>query len=82
MKKAGQTELRQYSLEAYINTIALIEGLKRAGKNLNHESLRSALESMNGYDIGGININWSSTSHQGFKEPYLSRIKNGLLTPL
>jgi hypothetical protein len=43
----------------------LVEGLKRAGKDLTRDKLISGLESMANTDIGGYNINYSPTSHNG-----------------
>ncbi|MEW6615536.1 MAG: ABC transporter substrate-binding protein [Thermodesulfobacteriota bacterium] len=51
----------------WIMATVLVEGLKRAGKNLDEEALVSALESMKNYDTGGLcaPITYSSESHKG-----------------
>ena len=48
------------------NTV-LVEGLKRAGRNLNEKTLISALENIKNYDTGGLcgPISYSPTSHKG-----------------
>ena len=45
----------------------LAEGFKRAGKNLNGETLVKALEGIKNYDTGGLcgPITYSSTCHKG-----------------
>ena len=65
MKKAGKGDLSFTSLEGYIAARVLVEGLKRSGKDLTREKLISGLESMANTDIGGYNINYSPTSHNG-----------------
>lgn len=65
MKKSGKTDLSFTSLEGYIAARVLVEGLKRAGKDLTREKLISGLESMTNTDIGGFHINYSPTSHNG-----------------
>jgi branched-chain amino acid transport system substrate-binding protein len=49
-----------------LNTV-LVEGLKRAGRNLDEEALIKAIESIKNYDTGGLcgPITYSSTSHKG-----------------
>ncbi|RJP55046.1 MAG: hypothetical protein C4549_09020 [Deltaproteobacteria bacterium] len=52
---------------AWLCNALLAEGLKRAGRNLDEQSLVSALESIKNYDTGGLSgpINYSSSSHKG-----------------
>jgi len=65
--EAGHEELSVTGLEGYIAARVLVEGLKRAGRNLTRERLIRALESINArnYDGGGYAVNFSSTRHQG-----------------
>ncbi|HTD05685.1 MAG TPA: ABC transporter permease, partial [Undibacterium sp.] len=46
-----------------------VEGLKRSGRNLTRDRLISALESINtsNYDVGGFDVNFSPSSHNGSK---------------
>jgi branched-chain amino acid transport system substrate-binding protein len=54
------------SLEGYVVASILIEGLKRAGKDLSSESLVAALESIQGLDLGvGVPIAFGQAEHQG-----------------
>ena len=43
----------------------LVEALRRAGRKLTRESLVSALESMHGYDVGGLTVRYEAGSHPG-----------------
>jgi ABC-type branched-subunit amino acid transport system substrate-binding protein len=52
-------------MEGYLMARTLVEGLKRAGRDLNREKLISALESINNVDFGGFRINYSPTTRQG-----------------
>ncbi|KAF0122878.1 MAG: amino acid/amide ABC transporter substrate-binding protein HAAT family [bacterium] len=52
---------------AWLCTAVLVEGLKRAGRNLDEEALINALESTKKYDTGGLSgpISYSLESHKG-----------------
>ncbi len=65
MKKAGQSDLSFTSLEGYIAARVLVEGLRRAGREVSREKLIAALEGMSNTDIGGFNINFSPSNHNG-----------------
>jgi len=65
--KAGSKDFNFSSLEGYIVAKVMVEGLKRSGKDLTREKLVSALESMNGVDIGEFTVNFSPTNHSGSK---------------
>jgi branched-chain amino acid transport system substrate-binding protein len=62
---APQTEPSFSSLEGFINAKVLVEALRRAGRRLTREGLISALESMHGYDLGGLTVSYTAESHQG-----------------
>jgi len=54
------------SLEGYIATNVLMEGFRRAGKNLTTESLIDALEGIRNLDLGiGTPISFGPSEHQG-----------------
>jgi len=53
------------SLEGFLAANLMIEGLKRAGKNLNTDTLIDALESIKGLDIGiGTPLTFGPSEHQ------------------
>src|SRR5215468_2320688 len=54
------------SLEGYVAGSLLLEGLKRAGRQLDTEKLVEALETVRGFDMGlGALISFGPTEHQG-----------------
>lgn len=54
-----------YGMEGYLMARTLVEGLKRAGREVSREKLVAALESMNNVDFGGYRVNYSTTARQG-----------------
>ncbi|MDP3638636.1 MAG: ABC transporter substrate-binding protein [Azonexus sp.] len=54
-----------YGMEGYLMARTLVEGLKRAGRDLTREKLVSSLESINNVDFGGYRINYSGTARHG-----------------
>ena len=63
-KLSEKQQFTYYGLEGYIMARTLVEGLKRAGKDLTRDKLVSALESLSNTDIGGYRINYSATARQ------------------
>src|SRR5215813_5271390 len=77
MTKAGNTDFNFSSLEGYIVAKVMVEGLKRAGKDLTREKLVSALESMNKVDIGDFIVSFSPANHSGSRFVDLTMIGRG-----
>lgn len=77
VKKAGRSDYSFTELEGYIAARVLVEGLRRAGKDLSRDKLISALETMTRTDIGGFAINFSPSNHNGSNFVDLSIIGNG-----
>jgi ABC-type branched-subunit amino acid transport system substrate-binding protein len=77
MTKAGNTDFNFSSLEGYIVGKVMVEGLKRAGKDLSREKLITALEGMNNVDIGDFVVSFSPTNHSGSKYVDLTMIGRG-----
>lgn len=65
MTGAGQKDFDFSSMEGYLTARVLVEGLRRAGRNLSRETLISGLESMHDVNLGGFTINYSAKDHQG-----------------
>ncbi|MDQ7970771.1 MAG: ABC transporter substrate-binding protein [Oxalicibacterium faecigallinarum] len=63
--KAANVPLSYAAMEGYMSAKVLVEGLRRAGRNLTRESLIKALESMQRVDIGGVLISYSARDHTG-----------------
>lgn len=64
-KAAGKAELTPAMLEGFAAARVLVEGLKRAGNNPTREKLRTALESMQKVDIGGLEVSFGPRDHTG-----------------
>lgn len=66
-----------YGMEAYLMARTMVEGLKRAGKDLSRDKLVTALESMGGVDFGGYRVNYSPASRIGSRFVELTVIGPG-----
>jgi branched-chain amino acid transport system substrate-binding protein len=53
------------AMEGFVAAKVLVEGLKRAGRNLTRESLISGLESIRRVDLGGLVLSYSERDHNG-----------------
>ena len=63
------------SLEGYVAAKLLIEGLQRAGRNLNTDSLVAALESIKGLDTGiGTPLSFGPSEHQASHKVWLTAL--------
>ena len=64
VQKAGSDHKPNYSaMEGYIAAKLFVEGLRRAGKAPNRESLIAGLEAVQGLDLGGFVAGYSARSH-------------------
>jgi ABC-type branched-subunit amino acid transport system substrate-binding protein len=54
-----------YGMEGYLMARTMVEGLRRAGKDLTRDKLVSALEGMSNVDFGGYRVNYTGTAHLG-----------------
>jgi ABC-type branched-subunit amino acid transport system substrate-binding protein len=74
LAKEKNVELSPAMLEGYAAAKVLVEGLRRAGPNPTRAKLIAALETLNKYDIGGLEVSFSSTDHTGLDFADLSII--------
>ena len=66
------------SLEGYINAKVLVEGLRRAGRELNRETFINAIESIQKLDLGIANLlSFSPSDHQGLERVYFTYLQDG-----
>jgi len=65
MQAAGQTTFSLPSLEGYVDACVLAEGLRRAGPGATRARLMAALESIEGYDLGGMKISFGRANREG-----------------
>lgn len=74
LAKAKNLELSPITLEGFVSAKVVVEGLRRAGPNPTREKLRRALETFNRFDLGGLELSYSSTDHTGLDYADLSII--------
>jgi branched-chain amino acid transport system substrate-binding protein len=77
MTEAGQKDFDFSSLEGYLTARVLVEGLRRAGKNLTRDALIAGLESMHDVNLGGFTIRYGANDHQGSNFTDLTFIGRG-----
>jgi branched-chain amino acid transport system substrate-binding protein len=78
IRKAGVPELNYTNLEACIAAKVLVEGMKRAGRDVSRESLYKSLAGLGQYDAGGYTVNFGPELRQGSHYVELAVIsKNG-----
>jgi len=63
-----------------------LEAMKRAGQNLNPDTLKAAMETLSNYDTGGVfpPVNYSPTSHAPAEmvKFFKADVPNGKLVPI
>jgi len=78
VRKAGIAELTYTNLEACIAAKVLVEGIRRAGRDVSRESLYKALQTLTSYDAGGYMVRFGPDQRHGSHYVELSVIsKNG-----
>lgn len=66
-----------YGLEAYLTARTMVEGLRRAGRDLTRDKLVSTLETLSNIDLGGYRMNYSPTARYGSRFVELTVIGPG-----
>ncbi len=72
------------SLEGFVDAMVLVEGLKKAGKELTREGLIRGIESIHELDLGlgpQLKLNYSSKDHKGFNHVLPTVIRGGRAVP-
>ena len=72
------------SLEGFVDAMVLVEGLKRAGKDLTREGLIRGIESIHEHDIGlgpQLKLNYSSKEHKGLDHVLPTVVRGGRAVP-
>jgi branched-chain amino acid transport system substrate-binding protein len=62
--ETGKAEYSFLTLESYLSARILVDGLRRAGRDLTRDKLVAALETMHDVDFGGFRVNFSRNSHE------------------
>jgi branched-chain amino acid transport system substrate-binding protein len=72
------------SLEGFVDAMVLVEGLKRAGKELTREGLIRGIESIHEQDMGlgpQLKLAYSARSHKGFTQVIPTVVRGGRAVP-
>lgn len=72
------------SLEGFVDAMVMVEGLKRAGKDLTREGLIRAIESIHEHDLGlgpQLKLNYSAKEHKGFDHVIPTVVRGGRAVP-
>jgi branched-chain amino acid transport system substrate-binding protein len=77
-KHLGKKEFSFTSLESFIAAKITVEALKRAGPRLTRENFMQALDGMKDVDLGGYNVNFSPTNHNGSNQVEMTVIGSQL----
>jgi ABC-type branched-subunit amino acid transport system substrate-binding protein len=65
MVAAGQKEFSHLSLEGYLNAKLVTEALRRAGPKLTRVALTSAMDSIRGFNMGGLDVTFGQGAASG-----------------
>ena len=68
------------SFEGFVDAMVLVEGLKRAGKDLSREKFISAIESIHEMNVGlgsKLLLGYGPDDHKGFDDVYPTVVRNG-----
>lgn len=68
------------SFEGFVDAMVLVEGLKRAGKDLTRENFIAAIESIHSMNIGmgsKLLLDYGPNDHKGFDDVYPTIVQNG-----
>ncbi|HKI26688.1 MAG TPA: ABC transporter substrate-binding protein [Candidatus Sulfotelmatobacter sp.] len=69
------------SLEGFVDAMVLVEGLKRAGKDVTREKFISAVESIHEMNVGmgsKLLLDYGPADHKGFDNVYPTIVSNGV----
>jgi len=84
-KYAGGTPPSYISFEGFVDAMVIVEGLKRAGKDLTRERFISAIESIQNMDVGlgpRFMLDYGVKDHKGFNSVDAVVLRNGRPLPI
>lgn len=64
-KSKNITDVSPAMLEGFVSAKVLVEALRRAGPKPTRARLQTALETMKGFDLGGLSLSFSASDHTG-----------------
>jgi len=62
-RSGGDPKPTYTSIEGFVAAKIFVEGLRRAGRGVTRDTLIAALESIQGYDLGGFQVNYGARDH-------------------
>jgi branched-chain amino acid transport system substrate-binding protein len=83
-KYAPSSQPNFVSLEGFVDAMVLVEGLKRAGKDLTREGLIRGIESIHELDLGlgpELKLDYGPKDHKGFDHVLPTVIRGGRAVP-
>jgi branched-chain amino acid transport system substrate-binding protein len=81
MRAIGLTNFSYMGLEGYMNSVVLVEGLRRASQNLTEDSLVDSLEHLT-IDFRSFAIHFSPETRQGAHQVFLTKVDHGRAVPI
>jgi branched-chain amino acid transport system substrate-binding protein len=76
-KRNKKHAMSYYGVEGFVTIKVLVEGIRKAGKDLDREKLVNALDGMREFDTGGHKVDFSQGSRSGSKYVDLTVIGQG-----
>ncbi len=73
-KAKGVSDVSPVMLEGFAAAKVLVEGLRRAGVKPSREKIQAALEGMQKFDLGGLEVSYGPNDHSGLDFADLSII--------
>lgn len=73
-RKQGDVQVTPAMMEGFAAAKVLVEGLRRAGKEVSRAALLRALNGMQRYDLGGLEVSFSPGDHTGINYADISII--------
>jgi ABC-type branched-subunit amino acid transport system substrate-binding protein len=82
LKTTAPAEKPSYvSFEGYVSGRVLLAALERAGADPSREKLIDAIDGITKLDLGGLQVSFSTTNHQGSSTVYLTQVERGNASP-
>lgn len=84
LKYAPDAKPNFVSLEGFVDAMVLVEGLKKAGKELTREGLIHGIESIHDWDAGlgpDLKVDYSAKDHKGLEHVMPTVIRGGRAVP-
>jgi branched-chain amino acid transport system substrate-binding protein len=81
MRFVGLTDFSYMGLEGYLNSVVLVDALRRTGPELTEDSLIDSLEHLT-IDFRSLTIHFSPETRQGSHKVFLTKIDHGRAIPI